>query len=131
MIIRLLINAAALWVATRVVSGISYTGDWPLLFGVALVFGVLNVVVRPILILLSLPILIVTLGLFLLVLNAATLLLTGVISDALGLGFHVEGFVPALLGGLVVSIVSLALSMFLGSGAAPDRELRAKHQGRR
>ena len=82
-------------------------------------FGVLNVVVRPILILLSLPILIVTLGLFLLVLNAATLLLTGVISDALGLGFHVQGFVPALLGGLVVSVVSLALSMFVGSGAAP------------
>ena len=76
LILRLLINAAALWVATRVVSGISYTGDWPLLFAVALVFGVLNVVVRPILILLSLPILIVTLGLFLLVLNAATLLLT-------------------------------------------------------
>ena len=49
-IVRLFINAAALWVATRVVTGISYSGDWPLLFVVALVFGVLNVVVRPILI---------------------------------------------------------------------------------
>ena len=82
-------------------------------------FGVLNVVVRPILILLSLPILIVTLGLFLLVLNAALLLLTSAISDALGLGFHVDGFVAAFLGGLVVSIVSLALSMFVGSDASP------------
>ena len=53
-ILRLLINAAALWVATRVVTGISYTGEWPLLLVVALVFGVLNVVVRPILILLAL-----------------------------------------------------------------------------
>jgi putative membrane protein len=85
------------------------------------VFGVLNVVVRPILILLSLPILIVTLGLFLLVLNAALLLLTSTISDALGLGFHVDGFVAAFLGGLVVSIVGLALSMFVGSDAPPPR----------
>jgi putative membrane protein len=115
-IVRLFINAAALWVATRVVTGISYSGDWPLLFVVALVFGVLNVVVRPILILLSLPVLIVTLGLFLLVLNAALLLLTSAISGALALGFHVDGFGAAFLGGLVVSIVSMALSLFVGSG---------------
>ena len=115
-IVRLLINAAALWVATRVVTGISYTGDWPLLLVVALVFGVLNVIVRPILILLSLPFVIVTLGLFLLVLNAALLLLTSAISGALGLGFRVEGFGPAFWGGLVVSLVSMALSLFVGSG---------------
>jgi putative membrane protein len=114
-IIRLVINAAALWVATRVVTGISYTGEWPLLLVVALVFGVLNVVVRPILILLSLPFVIVTLGLFLLVLNAALLLLTSAVSGALGLGFQVEGFSAAFLGGLVVSIVSMALSFFVGS----------------
>jgi len=119
-IIRLVINAAALWVATRVVTGISYTGEWPLLFVVALVFGVLNVVVRPILILFSLPFVIVTLGLFLLVLNAALLLLTGAISGALGLGFEVEGFRAAFLGGLVVSIVSMALSLFVGS--EPSRQ---------
>lgn len=113
---RLLINAAALWVATRVVTGISYTGDWPLLFAVALVFGVLNVVVKPLLILFSLPFVIVTLGLFLLVLNAALLLLTSAISGTLGLGFHVDGFGAAFLGGLVVSIVSMALSLFVGSG---------------
>ena len=114
-ILRLVINAAALWVATRVVTGISYTGEWPLLFVVALVFGVLNVVVRPILILFSLPFVIVTLGLFLLVLNAALLLLTSAVSGALGLGFQVQGFRAAFLGGLVVSIVSMALSFFVGS----------------
>ena len=52
---RLLINAAALWVATRVVPGISFTGDWRLLLGVSLVFGVLNVAVKPVLLILTLP----------------------------------------------------------------------------
>lgn len=126
-IVRLLINAAALWVATRVVTGISYTGDWPLLLAVALVFGVLNVVVRPILILLSLPFVIVTLGLFLLVLNAALLLLTSAISRALGLGFQVEGFVAAFLGGLVVSIVSMALSLFVGAGGQHQPQAERGH----
>ena len=126
LIARLLINAAALWVATRLVSGISYTGDWPLLFVVALIFGVLNVIVRPLLILLSLPAVIITLGLFLLVLNGAMLLLTGAVSEALGLGFHVDGFVAAFLGGLVVSVVSMALSLFVGS----SRERTARHAHR-
>jgi putative membrane protein len=122
LLLRLLINAAALWAATRLVSGISYTGDWPLLFVVALVFGVLNTLVRPILKLLTLPFLIVTLGLFTFVLNAFMLWLTGAASDALGLGFHVEGFGAAFLGALVVSIVSCALSFFLVSGHEHDRE---------
>jgi putative membrane protein len=113
---RLAINAAALWVATRIVPGISFTGDWRLLFVVALVFGVLNVLVRPILVILTFPFLILTLGLFLLVLNAVMLWLTSVASEALGLGFHVESFSAAFLGGLVVTIVSFALSMFVGSG---------------
>jgi len=114
---RLLINAAALWVATRLVPGISFDGDWRLLFVVALVFGVLNVSVRPVLMLLTLPFLIVTLGLFTFVLNAFMLWLTSAISNTLGLGFHVEGFGAAFLGALVVTIVSFMLSLFVGSGA--------------
>ena len=86
-LLRLLINAAALWVATRLVSGISYTGDGVSLFGVALVFGVLNVLIKPILFVLSFPFVIFTLGLFTLVINAVMLLLTAAASDALGLGF--------------------------------------------
>jgi len=112
---RLLINAAALWVATHLVPGISFSGDWWLLFGVALVFGVLNVAVRPVLVVLTFPFLLVTLGLFLLVLNAVMLWLTSAVSDALDLGFHVDGFFAAFVGALVVSIVSFALSMFVGS----------------
>ncbi len=114
---RLLINAAALWAATRVVPGISFDGDWRLLLVVALVFGVLNVAVRPILILLTLPLFIITLGLFTFVLNAVMLWLTSVVSDALGIGFHVEGFGAAFLGALVVTVVSFMLSLFVASSA--------------
>jgi putative membrane protein len=122
---RLLINAAALWVATRVVTGISFTGDPWLLLAVALVFGVLNLVVRPILLFLTFPFLLVTLGLFLLVLNAAMLWLTGAASDRLGLGFHVADFTAAFYGGLVVSVVSMALSLFLGPDDKAQRRLLA------
>ena len=115
-IVSVLINAAALWVATRFVEGISFTGTVPALLGVALVFGVLNVVLRPILKLLTFPFFIITLGLFTLVLNAVMLLITSGASEALGLGFHVIGFVPAFIGALVVSIVSFALSLFVGPG---------------
>ena len=113
-LLSLLINAAALWVATRLVDGISFTGDLPTLLGVALVFGVLNVVLRPILKLLTFPFFIITLGLFTFVLNAVMLLITSAASEGLGLGFHVNGFGPAFLGALVVSIVSFALSLFVG-----------------
>jgi putative membrane protein len=114
---RLLINAAALWAATRVVPGISFNGDWRLLFAVALVFGVINASVRPVAMFLALPFLILTLGLFTFVLNALMLWLTSAISSVLGLGFRVEGFGAAFLGALVVTAVSFALSLFVASGA--------------
>ena len=114
---RLLINAAALWAATRLVPGISFDGDWRLLFVVALVFGAINISVRPILMLLTLPFLIVTLGLFTFVLNALMLWLTSAISDGLGLGFHVDGFGAAFFGALVVTIISFMLSLFVPSSS--------------
>jgi putative membrane protein len=123
---RLLINAAALWAATRLVPGISFDGDWRLLLVVALVFGVLNVAVRPFLILLTLPLFIITLGLFTFVLNALMLWLTSIVSAALGLGFHVDGFGAAFLGALVVTVVSFMLSMFVGSGTHDGR--RSRHE---
>src|SRR5262245_42696534 len=114
-LISLLINAAALYVATRLVDGISFTGTIPALLGVALVFGVLNAIVRPILKFFTFPFFIVTLGLFTFVLNAVMLLITSAASDALALGFHVNGFVPAFIGALVVTVVSFVLSLFAGS----------------
>ena len=114
-LLRLLINAAALWVAIQLVDGIDHRGSvWSLLF-VALVFGVLNASVRPLLKLLSIPLLIVTLGLFIFVINALMLRLTGWVSGILDLGFYVDGFWPAFFGGLVVSFVSLVLSLFTGA----------------
>jgi putative membrane protein len=120
-LIRLLINAAALWAATRLVPGISFTGEWPWLLVVALLFGVLNASVRPILWLMTLPLLLITLGLFTFVLNAVMLWLTGTVSDWLELGFQVEGFRAAFLGALVVSIVSFVLSLFVASNRARER----------
>lgn len=115
-LLRLLINAAALWVAIQLVDGIDHRGSWWSLLFVALVFGLLNASIRPLLKLLSLPIIILTLGLFILVINALMLLLTGWVSGLLNLGFYVDGFWDAFFGGLIVSIVSLLLSMFMGVG---------------
>jgi putative membrane protein len=119
-VIRLLINAAALWAAVRLVPGVSFSGDGRLLLVVALVFGVLNACLKPVLMILTLPFLLVTLGLFTFILNAFLLWMTSAVSGAMGLGFHVAGFKAAFVGALVVSIVSLLLSMFV-SHAGPDR----------
>ncbi len=112
-LLRLLINAVALWVAATIVPNISYEGSLVSLLLVALVFGVLNALIRPLLALLTCPLQILTLGLFTLVLNAVMLLLTSAVAGALGLSFHVEGFVAAFLGALVISIVSIILSLVI------------------
>ena len=109
--LRLLVNAAALWVATRIVPGVTYSGDVLPFVGVALVFGIVNAIIRPITKLLTLPIILVTLGIFIFVINGLMLWLTSSIAASLGLGFHVSGFWAAFFGALVVSIVSTILSI--------------------
>ena len=116
-LIRLLVNAAALWVATQVVPGVSYAGGPLPMLGVALVFGVLNASLRPVAKILTFPLIIVTLGIFALVINGLMLWLTSSLSSALGLGFHVSGFWAAFWGGLVVSLVSMMLSMLVVADA--------------
>ena len=118
--VRLLVNAAALWVATRLVPGVSFTGGWAPFFGVALVFGVVNAVIRPITKILTFPIIIVTLGIFSFVVNGLMLWLTSSISGALGLGFHVSGFWPAFWGAIVTSFVSMLLSLFVADSSHRD-----------
>jgi putative membrane protein len=120
-LIRLFVNAAALWVATRLVPGVSYEGGALPLLGVALVFGVVNAFIRPVTKLLALPFIIVTLGLFALVVNGLMLWLTSSLSSALGLGFHVGGFWASFWGALVVSIVSTLLSMVIRDSARQPR----------
>ena len=112
-ILRLLVNAAALWVATRFVSGVTYAGGWVPFLGVALVFGLINATLRPIAKILTFPLILVTLGIFSLVVNGLMLWLTSSLAGALGLGFHVSGFWAAFWGALVVSVVSLFLSLLI------------------
>lgn len=102
-LIRAVVSALALWLAAVLIPGISFSGVGSLVLA-AVLLGVVNAIVRPILIVLTLPLTILTLGLFLLVVNAAMLGIVG----ALVPGFTVDGFWPALLGALVVSLVSWA-----------------------
>jgi putative membrane protein len=116
LLIRLIINAVALYVATQVkIPGLSFNGgDWTTIALVAFIFGLVNALVRPLLTLLTCPLMILTLGLFTLVINALMLALTGWIAGQLHLGFTVDGFAAAFVGALVVSIVSLVLTLVLG-----------------
>jgi putative membrane protein len=118
---RWLINAVALYLAAEIVPGIVRTGDWVSLALVALVFGVVNALLGPILKLLSCPLILLSLGVFTIVINAALLLLTSSLSDAWNLGFHVSGFWPAFLGALLISVVSLVLNIFVRDGKDRDR----------
>jgi putative membrane protein len=110
---RLIANAAALWVASYLLAGIQYEGSWPGMLGVALVFGVVNAFIAPVLKVLSLPVQVLTLGLFTFVINALMLMLTGWLATSVGIRFTVDGFWSALLGSLVVSVVSGLLSVLL------------------
>ncbi|HCR03778.1 MAG TPA: hypothetical protein DIU18_01175 [Gemmatimonadetes bacterium] len=115
-LLRLVTTATALWVAVRFVPGITWTGGPLGLLGVAIVFGLVNALVRPVLAFLTCPLMILTLGLFVLVLNALMLWLTAALSEQLGLGFGVAGFIPAFLGALAVSVTSAVLNTLV----APD-----------
>jgi putative membrane protein len=120
-LLSLIINAVALLVTAWVIPGIHLgaagphptTNDWVTLLIVALIFGLVNAVIRPILILLSLPLEIITLGLFIFVINAFMLLLTSWIAQGMGLGFRVDKFLAALLGAFMISVVSFLLSRAL------------------
>jgi putative membrane protein len=112
-VVRLLINAAALWVATRIVPGVEYSGGWLAFLGVALIFGVVNTFVGFVTKVLTFPLIIVTLGLFIFVINGPMLWLTSAVSGVLGLGFESAGFWAAFWGALVVTIVSTVLSLLV------------------
>ncbi len=121
----LLSNAAALAVAAWLFEGISFTGAThgraeiedkivPLLV-VALILGVVTSFVKPILTILSIPFILLTLGLFLLVINAAMLLLTSWLADQFDVGFHVDGFWTAVGGAIVITVVDWIVDGLIGS----------------
>ncbi|MGH2358295.1 MAG: phage holin family protein [Candidatus Limnocylindria bacterium] len=119
-VIQILVNAAALWVAV-LITPVDFVGDWWKLILVAVIFSLVNTYLRPILRILTLPITLVTMGIFLLVINAGMLWLTGVVSAELDLGFSVPDFLAALLGALVISIVGFVLSAVIGTGLMAGR----------
>jgi putative membrane protein len=117
-LIWVVVNALALAAATGLLAGITLTGATEgdrvvTLVLVALVFGVVNAVVRPVVKLLSLPFIILTLGLLIFVINALMLLLTSWLSEQLGLGFHVDGFLTAILGAVIVAVATWVLEHLL------------------
>ena len=119
MIVRFLVNALALGVATWLLPGIMLTASTPeqrilAVLLAAVIFGLVNSVVKPLFVFVTSPVLLLTLGLFLLVINAALLLLTSWLAGVLGIGWHVDSFWSAFWGALLVSIVSFVGNSVLG-----------------
>ena len=122
-IIRTLAAAIALWVAVQLLDGIRITTPeysaeyWGTLLIVALIFGIINAIVKPIVKALGCALIVLTLGLFLLVINAAMLLLTSWIAGQFDIPFHVDTFWPAaVVGALIISVVSWLLGLILPDG---------------
>jgi putative membrane protein len=117
--IKVLAAALALWVATLIVPGVelegsTFTDRLGTLLLVAIIFGVVNAIAKPIAALFSLPLIVLTLGLFLLVLNALMLLLTNWIAGLFDLPFDVDGFWAAFWGAIVISLVTFVVGLFVG-----------------
>ncbi len=116
LLLRWLLNAASLWLTTEIIPGITFTepGLWPILIA-ALVLGLVNAVVRPIMILLTLPLTILTLGLFLLIVNALAL---GIVIALTPMA--VTGFGTTILAALVLTVISTVLNALIGVGRERD-----------
>ncbi len=111
--LRWLINAAAVTLAVVIVPGIEYRGDWLGVVWLALIAGLLNAFIRPVLKFLTCPLIVLTLGLFTLIINTFMFWLTSAIGQSFGIGITVDGFWAAFWGGVVISIVSIFLSLVL------------------
>jgi len=111
--VRWFVSAVALYAAVQLVPGISYEGGWTTLAAMALIFGLVNAFVRPLLAVLSCPLIVLTLGFFILVINGAMLVLASRLADVFGVSFYVNGFGAAFWGALVVSVVSWLLNVFV------------------
>ena len=114
-LVRWLINAVALYIAVQLIPGLTFEDDVGKLLLVSLVFGLVNSLLRPILTILTCPLMLLTLGLFTFVINALMLLATSWLSQKFALGFAASGFWPAFWGGLIISLISWALSLVLVS----------------
>jgi putative membrane protein len=113
LLIRWLGTSLALWVATEVVPGVDYQGPWWGLALVAIVFGLVNALVRPVVVLLTCPLVLLTLGLGLLLVNGAMLGLTAWLA---GGWLTIDGCFPAVLGAILISVVSFLFNLLVGGG---------------
>jgi putative membrane protein len=120
LLLRWLINAIALWVAVQIVPGLTHTGTALSLLLIALIFGLVNALVRPLMLLLTCPLIVLTLGLFTLVINALMLWLTTWLSSVFDLGLQVDGFWPTFWGALVISLVSAVINLLIKDSAESD-----------
>jgi len=114
LILRIMINALAIAVAVKVVDGITFTGEWWKMIVIGAVFGVVNSFIKPIVTIFALPLIILTLGLFTLIVNTLMLLITAKLSVPLELGLQIHGFWPAFKGAIIISIISILLSWITG-----------------
>ena len=119
LLLRLLVNAVGLWLAAVIVPGIQID-DAPSLIASTALFALVNTLVRPLAFLASACVIVLTLGLFIVVINALMLALTAWLAGLLGLGFRVDGFWSALFGALIVALLSLLVSSVLRARRGPD-----------
>jgi putative membrane protein len=112
-IVRWIINAVALFAAVYFVPGIHLQGAWTSIIWLALIFGLINAILRPLLKLLTCPLIFLTLGLFTLAINTFLFWLTGQAGGLFDIGFSIDGFWSAVLGGVVVTVVSVVMSLIL------------------
>lgn len=125
-VVWVVVNAGAVALAAWLFNGITVTASTPghrllTLIAVGVIFGIISSFLKPVLTVLSIPLIILSLGFFLLVLNALMLMLTSKIAGGLGLGFHVDGFWTAVFGAIVISLASMLLEALLPD---PDRQPR-------
>jgi putative membrane protein len=123
---RLVITALGLWVASKIVPGVTLDA-WGTLLVATLLLGIVNAVIRPVILILTLPLTVLTLGLFILVVNGISLVLVAWVLP----GFHVAGLGSAILGSIVVGLTSWFASTFVGSSGRIERYRRIEVQGRR
>ncbi len=123
-LVRLAINAVALYAAIALLNGkgiIPQSENWVSLIWLALIFGLVNAILKPILTVVGCPFIILTLGLGTLLINTLLFYLAGLIGTRFGVGFTVDGFWPAFLGSLIVSVVGVTLNIFLKDDRRDDR----------
>lgn len=114
LLLRLVVNAISLAAAVKLINGIEFTGKWWMMLVIALIFGFVNAIIKPVIKLFSIPLIILSLGFFALVINALMLMLTAWLSEGFELGLYVKGFWPAFKGALVISIVNMFMSCVTG-----------------